>query len=160
MFRFPCCLPVSANWPTVANRTVPRLTLLGAIREVGALVAPLFIHLCAIHAHLEVLAIVRVFKDVDALGAATVSWCHRFRSLALTLSIVWTPTNWSFPTGHSVIEVALNQFGVVKPIINSLGAIVFDRGVSAFAVNVVVTVIEVGEVAPRAGAPSIGRRVT
>ena len=46
--------------------------------------------------------------------------------------------------------------GVVKPIINSLGTIVFDRRVSSFAVYVVVTVIEVGEVAPRAGAP-VGR---
>jgi len=133
---------------------------LSAIREVGALVAPHLVHYSAVHAHLEVLAIVWVFKDVDTLGAATISWFHRFRSLALTLGVVWTPTNWPFSTRHSVIVVALNQVRVVKPIRNSIFAIVFIRIFGAFAVYVLVTVILVREVSPRTGAPPICRRFT
>merc|ERR1711931_297560 len=151
-------LDVFANWPSVANRTIPRLTLLSAIREVGALVAPHLVHNSAVHAHLEVLAIVWVFKDVDTLSAATISWFHRLRSLALTLGMVWTPTNWPFSTRHSVIVVALNQIRVVKPIRNSIFAIVCIGSFSAFAVYVLVTVILVREESPRAGTPPICRR--
>jgi len=132
---------------------------LRAIREVGAGRTPHLINFIAVHAHFKVLAIVWVLKDVDALGAATVSWCHRFRSLALTLGIgIGAPTNRSFSTCHSIIKVALNSFRVVKAIFNSSGAIIFVGGVRALAVYVVITVIEVWEVSPRAGAPSLGHR--
>jgi len=150
---------VFTNWPSVANRTIARLAFLRAIREVGAGWTPHLINFIAVHAHFKVLAIVWVFEDIDALGAATVSWCHRFRSLALTLGIgIGTPTNWPFSTCHSIIEVALNQVRVIKSIFNRSRAIVFVRSVSAFAIYVVVTIVEVGEVSPRAGAPSFGHR--
>jgi len=132
---------------------------LRAIREVGAGRTPHLINFVAVHAHFKVLAVVWVFEDIDALGAATVSWRHRFCSLTLTLGIgIGTPTNWPFSTCHSIIEVALNLFRVVEPIFNRSGAIVFVRGVGAFAIYVVVTIVEVGEVSPRAGAPSFGHR--